>query len=257
MGPDSPTGSRRSRAWALALAACALCAAAPLASPAGAALFAPPAAVPRPLVTAALRPGPLRAPPYSHHRVSVLGAIIPDTPPSGPPPSPTLASHALSPAAWLLCSAVSAGLAGLLWSRWHPLEGSGPATADGPGHLQFGAFVISLGRVRTTGPPAFWRPSPVDGSEWSDPQVDPTLPTLYYLPGIDGTGVAAQQQLPELAQHFNFWSLTVPVEDRTAFPELVDFVVGFVEAQAAQQDAEGPRRPVYLLGESFGGALAL
>eukprot|EP00667_Euglena_gracilis_P002325 EG_transcript_2327 len=258
MRPDSPSGSRQSRAWGLVLAACALCAAAPLASVTSAALFAPPAAVPRPLVTAALRPGPpLRAPPHTHRRASILGATNPDTPPSGPAPSPTLASRALNTAAWLLCGALSAGLAGLLWSRQHPLEGSGPDTAAGPGHLQFGAFVISLGRVRTTGPPAFWRPSPVDGSEWSDPQVDPTLPTLYYLPGIDGTGVAAQQQLPELAQHFNFWSLTVPVEDRTTFPELVDFVVGFVEAQSAQQDAEGPRRPVYLLGESFGGALAL
>jgi len=80
---------------------------------------------------------------------------------------------------------------------------------------------------------------------------------MYYLPGIDGTGVAAQQQLGKLAMKFNLWSLTIPVADRTPLTGLVDLVVDFIEQEAAARDSPGPLRPVYLLGESFGGALAL
>jgi len=51
-----------------------------------------------------------------------------------------------------------------------------------------------------------------------------------------------------------FVALAIPTDDRTPFEALVDQTVAFVEQLAAQTP---PERPLYLMGESFGGVLAI
>jgi pimeloyl-ACP methyl ester carboxylesterase len=75
-----------------------------------------------------------------------------------------------------------------------------------------------------------------------------------YLPGIDGTGLAAWQQFPMIVHRCALVSLNVPVQDRTSFPDLVDICVEYLEVLAGQVATD---RPIYLLGESFGGVLAI
>ncbi|KXZ52840.1 hypothetical protein GPECTOR_8g223 [Gonium pectorale] len=81
-----------------------------------------------------------------------------------------------------------------------------------------------------------------------------SLPLLVYLPGIDGTGLAAYRQFPRLAARFDLRGVFLPPQDRTPFAGLVESLAQQIEDEAAGLD---PSRPVYLLGESFGGLLAL
>ena len=81
-----------------------------------------------------------------------------------------------------------------------------------------------------------------------------SLPLMVYLPGIDGTGLAAARQFPSLLQRFDLVTLVTPPTDRSNFSTLVDIVVGFLRDEVPRHS---PTRPVYLLGESFGGVLAL
>lgn len=82
----------------------------------------------------------------------------------------------------------------------------------------------------------------------------PSLPLMIYLPGIDGTGLAASRQFPYLLSKFDVVALMIPPTDRTAFSGLVDLVVAYLQQEVPLHPAT---RPVYLLGESFGGLLAL
>ena len=75
-----------------------------------------------------------------------------------------------------------------------------------------------------------------------------------YLPGIDGTGASCESQQPPLFNKFVFVGLAIPTTDRTSFPELVDICVDFVNNLAAMLP---PTQPIYLMGESFGGVLAI
>ena len=89
-----------------------------------------------------------------------------------------------------------------------------------------------------------------------------TLPILLYLPGIDGTGLAAYKQFPEISLHYDLRNLFMPPDDRTPFAALVDRVCELIEEELeAEMELTSPEslasRPVYLLGESFGGLLAL
>ncbi|XP_075090669.1 phytyl ester synthase 2, chloroplastic-like isoform X2 [Nicotiana tabacum] len=78
-------------------------------------------------------------------------------------------------------------------------------------------------------------------------------PLLLYLPGIDGVGLGLIKHHKRLGRIFNIWCLHVPVTDRTSFTDLVHLV----EATVRSEHHHAPRRPIYLLGESFGGCLAL
>ena len=75
-----------------------------------------------------------------------------------------------------------------------------------------------------------------------------------YLPGIDGTGLAAWQQFPLLVPSFALVSLSVPIADRTPFTDLVDICVAYLKQLS---DSISSERPIYLMGESFGGLLAV
>lgn len=112
---------------------------------------------------------------------------------------------------------------------------------------------LEAGIPNDSGPPRLSCPLP-------DPDAQlplagrPSLPLMIYLPGIDGTGLAAARQFPRLLERFDLITLVTPAKDRTGFNELVDIVVQFLKEEVPLHP---PTRPVYLLGESFGGVLAL
>ncbi|KAK9838483.1 hypothetical protein WJX81_002279 [Elliptochloris bilobata] len=101
------------------------------------------------------------------------------------------------------------------------------------------------------GPPRFISPF-VPGRVLRAPRAE--LPLMVYLPGIDGTGLAASRQFPYLVEAFDLRALSVPGHDRTPFPDLVRLIIDYL---ATEVGAAEPERPVYLLGESFGAVLAL
>lgn len=80
------------------------------------------------------------------------------------------------------------------------------------------------------------------------------LPLMVYLPGIDGTGLAAARQFPSLLRNFDLVTLITPSGDRSDFNALVRTVIDYLEFEAPLHP---PERPIYLLGESFGGILAV
>ena len=47
---------------------------------------------------------------------------------------------------------------------------------------------------------------------------------MLYLPGIDGTGLAASRQFPFLVDAFDLHCLSVPSADRTPFPQLISLI---------------------------------
>jgi pimeloyl-ACP methyl ester carboxylesterase len=104
--------------------------------------------------------------------------------------------------------------------------------------------------VRDGGPPRLTSPL----GDGPPPADRAALPLMIYLPGIDGTGLAAARQFPSLLRRFDLCTLITPPEDRTGFQGLVDLVAAFLQAEVPRHP---PTRPVYVLGESFGGVLAL
>jgi hypothetical protein len=47
---------------------------------------------------------------------------------------------------------------------------------------------------------------------------------MIYLPGIDGTGLAASRQFPYLVDAFDLHALSIPGTDRTPFEDLVKLI---------------------------------
>ena len=83
-------------------------------------------------------------------------------------------------------------------------------------------------------------------------------PLLLYLPGFDGTLVAPFIQFPELGTEFDLWGMEVPMDDRSTFEELKEIVIHHIEEiMRGEDDGRMGNRPLYLMGESFGGTLAL
>ncbi|KAG8648165.1 acyltransferase-like protein At1g54570, chloroplastic isoform X1 [Manihot esculenta] len=78
-------------------------------------------------------------------------------------------------------------------------------------------------------------------------------PTLLFLPGMDGVGLGLILHHKALGKVFEVWCLHIPVYDRTPFEGLVKFV----EETVRTKHAASPNRPIYLVGDSFGGCLAL
>ncbi|XP_065854253.1 phytyl ester synthase 1, chloroplastic-like isoform X2 [Euphorbia lathyris] len=78
-------------------------------------------------------------------------------------------------------------------------------------------------------------------------------PVLLYLPGLDGVGLGLTLHHKSLGKLFEVRCLHVPIHDRTPFEGLVKLV----EEAVRLQHASFPDKPIYLVGESFGGCLAL
>ncbi|KAI4350028.1 hypothetical protein L6164_010556 [Bauhinia variegata] len=78
-------------------------------------------------------------------------------------------------------------------------------------------------------------------------------PTILFLPGLDGTGMGLILHHKALGKAFEVRCLHIPVQDRTPFEGLVELVEEAVKSEYALS----PNKPIYLLGDSFGGCLAL
>lgn len=84
--------------------------------------------------------------------------------------------------------------------------------------------------------------SPPEGSRSARP--------LVYVPGMDGTGLLFYRQVPSLSRTYDV--VTTPLrDDARSMDELVDDLLRTVRAAAPSGE------PVVLVGESFGGALAM
>ncbi|KAL3818652.1 hypothetical protein ACJIZ3_004557 [Penstemon smallii] len=78
-------------------------------------------------------------------------------------------------------------------------------------------------------------------------------PVLFFLPGIDGSGLGLQLHHKKLGEIFDIWCLHIPFSDRTPLTDLVKLV----EAAIMSEHERAPERPIYLVGESLGACLAL
>ncbi|CAI9763110.1 unnamed protein product [Fraxinus pennsylvanica] len=78
-------------------------------------------------------------------------------------------------------------------------------------------------------------------------------PLLLFLPGIDGVGLGLTLHHERLGKIFDIWCLHIPVMDRTSFKDLVKLV----ESTVRSEYCRSRNRPIYLVGESLGGCLAL
>ncbi|XP_052189416.1 phytyl ester synthase 2, chloroplastic-like isoform X2 [Diospyros lotus] len=109
-------------------------------------------------------------------------------------------------------------------------------------------FDMSVEMIRSNdcGPPRWFSPL-----ECGPPSNN--SPLLLYLPGIDGTGLGLFLHHQRLGKIFETWCLHVPIMDRTPFKELVKLV----ERTVRLGNYYSPDRPIYLVGESIGGCLAL
>ena len=133
-------------------------------------------------------------------------------------------------------------------------EGSGRMTgAEGSGMTGL-PLVADGGPPRVSSPLGFGRPyrRGVDGAP---------APLMLYLPGLDGTGWAAARQFEGLGRLFRMAALAVPADaSPRCFEEAVSAAVAFLEEERAatvEGGARAQRTRVYLLGESFGGLVAL
>ncbi|XP_077218489.1 phytyl ester synthase 1, chloroplastic-like isoform X2 [Tasmannia lanceolata] len=78
-------------------------------------------------------------------------------------------------------------------------------------------------------------------------------PLLLFLPGIDGVGLGLILHHKALGKVFEVTCMHIPVYDRTPFEGLVKIVEDTVRLEHAMC----PDKPIYLVGDSFGGCLAL
>lgn len=90
----------------------------------------------------------------------------------------------------------------------------------------------------------------------SEPERPPasTLPLLLVLPGLDGSGITAWTQYPELGLDYEVRAMRISPGDRTTFDELVDIVADEVANERACSSAD---REIFVLGESMGAGIAL
>lgn len=83
-------------------------------------------------------------------------------------------------------------------------------------------------------------------------------PLLVYCPGLDGTGRLLHRQAKLLSQFFNIRCLSYPFETEESWQSLTNKAINLVEQEINQLSKRGiAPPPIYLLGESFGGCLAL
>ena len=80
---------------------------------------------------------------------------------------------------------------------------------------------------------------------------DANRSVLLYLPGIELSGYSLHRQVKALRSDFDVRWLAVPQDDRTSFEGLADLV------DAAIEESADEGRSTFVVGESFGGVLAL
>ncbi|KAI3915702.1 hypothetical protein MKX01_015527 [Papaver californicum] len=107
---------------------------------------------------------------------------------------------------------------------------------------------ISREMVKKTGggPPRWFCPA-----QCGNPIKD--SPVLLFLPGVDGTGWGLILHHESLGRVFYVRCLHIPVDDRTPLEGLLKIIENAVRIE----HASFPNRPIYLVGDSMGGCLAL
>ena len=160
----------------------------------------------------------------------------------------------------------------IAWQRWYPEQkyeyvrsGGIPSssTAPYPSHVVAATKASSAETLlkamdfNEDGPPRFFCPidcaTPALASARSA-SSQKMKPLILYLPGIDGTGMAASSQFKRLALVFDVICFSVPSKDRTPFDALVDCIGSYLKFEAENSSYE--RKNVIIVGESFGGLLA-
>ncbi|KAI3960155.1 hypothetical protein MKW98_016879 [Papaver atlanticum] len=96
------------------------------------------------------------------------------------------------------------------------------------------------------GPPRWFCPV-----ECGNPIKD--SPVLFFLAGIDGTGWGLILHHKSLGKVFDVRCLHIPVNDRTPLEGLLEIIENAVKIE----HTSFPNRPIYLVGDSMGGCLAL
>ncbi len=81
----------------------------------------------------------------------------------------------------------------------------------------------------------------------------PNLPLLVYCPGMDGTGYLLHRQAKSLSYFFNIRCLSYLYEDNETWETLTQKSLNILQKEIKSLSPPS----VYLLGESFGGCLAL
>ncbi|CAO2203495.1 unnamed protein product [Urochloa humidicola] len=109
-------------------------------------------------------------------------------------------------------------------------------------------FAAAKAVSRDDGGPPRWF-SPV---ECGRPAVD-DAPLLLFLPGTDGVGMGLTLHHKSLGKVFEVRCLHIPVHDRTPFEGLLQNVENTIK----HEHDLSPNRPIYLVGDSFGGCLAV
>ncbi|KAM1144750.1 hypothetical protein FF1_033516 [Malus domestica] len=128
------------------------------------------------------------------------------------------------------------------------LESLKPLYDDGYGTVTVkDYFHANKEMIKPDGGPPRWF-SPI---ECGRPLKD--SPILLFLPGLDGTGWGLILHHKALGKAFEVRCLHIPVNDRTPFEGLVKFV----EETIRLEHSSSPNKPIYLVGDSFGGCLSL
>lgn len=116
---------------------------------------------------------------------------------------------------------------------------------------------ISLRASSSTGASptlTFVRPTGMENRDEREQQK----PLLVYLPGAEqGEGLAAKSQFADLSRIFDVRSLRISTSDRSSFAEMVSVVTDFVREHRTHPAEGVPGGKAVLLGEGFGGLLAL
>ena len=113
-------------------------------------------------------------------------------------------------------------------------------------------FTTSLILSHAAAALTFFDPIARFGSVSEAPLRETPKPLLLVLPGLDGSGITAWTQFPELAREYDVRALKIPSDDRTSYTELISTCA----AQISDARAAG-REEVLLLGESMGAGIAL
>ncbi|KAG0563540.1 hypothetical protein KC19_8G039500 [Ceratodon purpureus] len=84
-----------------------------------------------------------------------------------------------------------------------------------------------------------------------------SAPLLVYVPGMDCTGQGIRRQLPTLvaAGSYDVRCVFIPSDDRSSWQHLVQKILPFLEKEV--DTSSGKPRDLTVLGESFGGCLAI
>ncbi|KAG0579258.1 hypothetical protein KC19_4G086100 [Ceratodon purpureus] len=83
-----------------------------------------------------------------------------------------------------------------------------------------------------------------------------SAPLLVYVPGMDCTGQGIRRQLPTLvAAGYDVRCVFIPSDDRSSWQQLLQKILPFLEKEV--ETTSGKPRHLTVLGESFGGCLAI